>query len=112
MESHPNEPGAGQEVESATERDTSPLDGPLIAEAAYCSGAGMEFLRLKLTDGRRLFIPKEELSELKNATADEAKSLFIVSTGTGIWWPQLDDGLYLPHFLQYRWHKDGHEIAA
>jgi hypothetical protein len=26
--------------------------------------------------------------------------------GRSIWWKQLDDGLYLPDFLEYRWGKD------
>jgi hypothetical protein len=29
-----------------------------------------------------------------------------------IWWPQLDDGLYLPDFLEYRWGKVPRGVAA
>jgi hypothetical protein len=50
-------------------------------------------------------IPREELSELKDATAEQAMEIVIVPTGTGIWWPQIDDGLYLPDFLEHRWGK-------
>jgi hypothetical protein len=49
---------------------------------------------------------------LKNATAEQATDLFIVPTATGIWWPQLDDGLYLPDFLEYRWGKERGGVAA
>jgi hypothetical protein len=29
-----------------------------------------------------------------------------------VWWPQLDDGLYLPDFLEYRWGKARAVVAA
>jgi len=67
---------------------------------------------LKLTDGRRLLVPREELGELKNATAEQATGLFVVPTGSAVWWPQLDDGLYLPDFLEHRWGKERRGVAA
>ena len=30
----------------------------------------------------------------------------------GIWWPLLDEGLYLPDFLEYRWGKEIQKVAA
>jgi hypothetical protein len=100
------------EIEAALEEARNAPDEPLIVEAAYRGEPGLEFLMLKLSDGRRLLIPREELGELKNATAEQATDLFIVPTGTGVWWPQLDDGLYLPDFLEYRWGKVQGEVAA
>ena len=100
------------EIEAALEEARNAPDEPLIVEAAYRPEPGLEFLMLKLSDGRRLLIPREELSELKNATAEQATDLFIVPTATGIWWPQLDDGLYLPDFLEYRWGKERGGVAA
>jgi hypothetical protein len=67
---------------------------------------------LKLSDGRRLLIPREELGELKNATVEQATDLIIVPTGSAVWWPQLDDGLYLPDFLEHRWGKVPRGVAA
>jgi len=32
--------------------------------------------------------------------------------GVDVWWPQLDDGLYLPDFLEYRWGKEKRGVAA
>jgi hypothetical protein len=101
-----------EEIEVALEEARNAPPEVLIAEAAYRSGPGLEFLMLKLTDGRRLLIPREELKELKNATAAQASDLFIVPTGSAIWWPQLDDGLYLPDFLEYRWGKVQGGVAA
>jgi hypothetical protein len=71
-----------------------------------------EFLMLRLSDGRRLLIPREELGELKNATTEQAMDIMIVPTGSGVWWPKIDDGLYLPDFLEYRWGKVPRGVAA
>ena len=106
MDRHPNDLTTDEEIDTAIEQAKLFADEPLIAEAIYRPGPGLEFLELKLTDGRRLLIPREELGELKNATDAQATDLFIVSTGSGIWWPQLDDGLYLPDFLEYRWRNE------
>jgi hypothetical protein len=57
-------------------------------------------------------IPREELGELKNATVEQATDLTIGPHGVDIWWPQLDDGLYLPDFLERRWGKEPRGIAA
>ncbi len=101
-----------EEIDAALERAKAFDDFPRIVEAAYHPEPGFEFLMMKLSDGRRLLVPREELSELKNATPEEAKDLQIGPHGLDIWWPQLDDGLYLPDFLEYRWVKAGTEVAA
>jgi hypothetical protein len=36
------------------------------------------------------------LGELKGPIAEQAADLFIGPQGLSVWWPQLDDGLYLP----------------
>ena len=100
------------EIEAALEEARNAPDEPLIVEAAYRGEPGLEFLMLKVSNGRRLLIPREELGELKNATPEQATDLFIVPTATGVWWPQLDDGLYLPDFLEYRWGKEKRGVAA
>ena len=85
---------------------------PVIVEASYHKESGFEFLHLNLSDGRRLLIPREELDELKNATTEQATDIKIIHNGTGIWWPQIDDGLYLPDFLEHRWGKVPRGAAA
>ncbi len=101
-----------EEIEAALEEARNAPEEPLIVEAAYRGEPGLEFLMLKLSDGRRLLIPREELDELKNATVEQATDLIIVPTGSAVWWPQLDDGLYLPDFLEHRWGKMGRGVAA
>ncbi len=85
---------------------------PTIVEASYHTEAGFEFLHLKLSDGRRLLIPKEDLPELKNATTEQAKDISLTAPYVAVWWPQVDDGLYLPDFLERRWGKIGRAVAA
>ena len=101
-----------EEIDAALEAAKHEPEEPLIAEAVYRPGAGLDFLMLKLSDGRRLLIPREELSELEGATVAQATDLFVVPTGSAVWWPQLDDGLYLPDFLEHRWGKVRDEVAA
>jgi hypothetical protein len=92
-------------IDAALERAKEFESFPRIVEAVYHPESGAEFLMLKLDSGTRLLIPREELSELKNATAEQASDIRIVPQGRGIWWPQIDDGLYLPDFLEHRWGK-------
>jgi Protein of unknown function (DUF2442) len=101
-----------EEIDAAIERAKEFDSFPRIVDAVYRPEPGLEFLMLKLTDGRRLLIPREELGELKNATPEQAIDLFVVPTGTAVWWPQLDDGLYLPDFLEHRWGKTRGVAAA
>jgi hypothetical protein len=101
-----------EEIKAALEEARNAPDEVTILEAAYRGEPGLEFLMLKLSDGRRLLIPREELGELKNATPEQATDLQIGPHGVDIWWPQLDDGLYLPDFLERRWGKVPRGIAA
>jgi len=112
MERHPNDVTTDEEIDAALERAKVFDSFPRIVEAAYRPEPGLEFLMLRLSDGQRLLIPKEMLGELKNATAEEAMDLEIGPHGTNIWWKQLDDGLYLPDFLEYRWGKELQKVAA
>lgn len=101
-----------EEIDTTLERAKEFDDFPRIVEAVYRAEPGLEFLMLKLSDGQRLLIPKEMLGELKDATPEQAVDLEIGPHGTDVWWKQLDDGLYLPDFLEYRWGKVVQGLAA
>ena len=101
-----------EEIDAALEGAKAFDHFPTIVEARYHPEPGLEFLMLKLSDGRRLLIPKEQLGELKNATPEQAADVAIGPEGVDVWWKQLDDGLYLPDFLEYRWGKELGEVAA
>jgi hypothetical protein len=101
-----------EEIDAALEEARNAPPEVTIVEAAYRPEAGLEFLMLRLSDGRRLLIPREELKVLRNATAEQAVDLQIGPHGVDVWWPQLDDGLYLPDFLEHRWGKVQGVVAA
>jgi len=101
-----------EEIDAALERAKEFDSFPRIVEAIYRPEPGLEFLMLRLSNGRRLLIPREELGELKDATPEQAADLTIGPNGVDIWWPQLDDGLYLPDFLDHRWGKSSSNVAA
>jgi hypothetical protein len=100
------------EVDAALEATRESPEGSYIIEASYHPEPGLEFLKLRLSDGRRLLIPREELGELKNATPDQAREVTIIFDGAALYWPQLDDGLQLADFLEYRWRKEPRRVAA
>jgi hypothetical protein len=112
MDRHPNDLTTDEEIDAALERAKEFDSFPRILEAVYRPEPGLEFLMLRLSDGRRLLVPKEELGELKNATPEQATDLTIGPHGVDVWWPQLDDGLYLPDFLEHRWGKAQAGVAA
>ena len=101
-----------EQIDAAIARSQEFEKFPRIVEAAYHPAPGEEYLHLKLNTGQRLLIPREQLGELKNATPEQATDLAIGPQGRSIWWKQLDDGLYLPDFLQYRWGKEFQQLAA
>jgi Protein of unknown function (DUF2442) len=101
-----------EEIDAALERAKAFNSFPRIVEAIYRPEPGLEFLMLRLSDGRRLLIPREELGELQDATPEQAVDLTIGPNGVDLWWPQLDDGLYLPDFLEHRWGKVRGGVAA
>jgi hypothetical protein len=85
---------------------------PRIVEVSYKAGPGLDYLELRLDTGTRMLIPREMLGELKSATTEQAKDVVIGPQGRSVWWPQLDDGLYLPDFLEHRWGKERQGLAA
>jgi len=112
METHINDLTTDEEIDAAIVRAKDFESFPRTVETVYHPEAGFEFLMLRLNDGHRLLIPREELDELKNATAEQPMDIKIIHHGTGIWWPQIDDGLYLPDFLEHRWGKVPRGVAA
>jgi hypothetical protein len=88
------------EIDRAIERAKKLRDQPLVAEVEYRPGAGLDLLILKLTDGRRHVIPREELQGLQSAPKDQIARVEIVGGGTGLHWPSLDVDLYVPSLLR------------
>lgn len=87
------------------------LDSKLtIVEASWHRTPEFGFLMMKLSNGRRVLIPREELSQLRGATDEQAADLFVDELGYFLWWPQMDDGLLLENFV--RDHPERVGVAA
>jgi hypothetical protein len=106
MDQYANKLTPDADIDAAIDRAKEFESFPRILEAVFRPEPALQLLMLRLDDGRRLLIPREELSELKDATDQQASEITIMPQGRGIWWPQLDDGLYLPEFLESRWRND------
>jgi hypothetical protein len=72
---------------------------PHVTEVEYRSGPGLDLLILKLSDGRRHLIPREDLQGLQSATKEQIARVEILGHGTGLHWPDLDLDHYVPSLL-------------
>lgn len=73
---------------------------PLVKEVEYRSGPGLDLLVLKLSDGRRQVIPREDLQGLSSASRDQISRIEVLGGGTGLHWPDLNVDLYVPALLR------------
>jgi hypothetical protein len=86
------------EIDAAIER-AKLLDGePLAKTAVYIPS--IKVLMVGLTNGRRLVLPIEDLQGLENATAKQLQNIEILGRGTGINFPDIDAGFYVPSLIE------------
>jgi uncharacterized protein DUF2442 len=88
------------EIDRAIARAKERGDAPLVTEAEYKSATNLDLLILKLSDGHRCVIPREDLQGLQSATKEQIADIEILGGGTGLHWPALDVDLYVPSLLQ------------
>jgi hypothetical protein len=55
---------------------------------------------VELTNGRRLALPIEDLQGLENATAKQLRNIELFGLGTGITFPDIDAGFYVPALIE------------
>jgi hypothetical protein len=78
------------------------LEGePRVVSVEYRPGAGLDLLILRLSDGRREIIPREDLQGLENATREQVARVEILGKGTGLHWPELNVDHYVPGLLKH-----------
>ncbi len=106
MDRHPNDLTTDEEIDAAIERAKRIANEPRIVEAVYRSEPELDLFVLKISDGRRLVLPRENLQALKGSTPVQAAEFVVGQYGTDIWWPQLDEGHYLPNLLEHRYGND------
>jgi hypothetical protein len=112
MDQHPLDVTTDEEIDEALERAKEFDSFPRIVEAEFRTERDPAYLMLRLNTGQQMLIPRGMLGELDRATTEQATDLFIGPQGLSVWWPQLDDGLYLPDFLEHRWGRVVNAVAA
>jgi hypothetical protein len=88
------------EIDRAIERARHLRAQPLVAEIEYRPGPGLDLFILKLIDGRRRVLPREDLQGLQSGTKEQLARVEIIGGGTGLHWPELDVDLYVPALLR------------
>jgi len=88
------------EIDRAIERARHLREEPLVAAVEYLPGPGLDLFILKLTDGRRRVLPREDLQGLQSGTSDQLAHIEIVGGGTGLHWPDLDADFHVPALLR------------
>jgi hypothetical protein len=89
------------EIDRALLRAGAPEGEPRVVSVEYRPGAGLDLLILKLSDGRREIIPREDLQGLENATREQVARVEILGKGTGLHWPELNVDHYVPGLLKH-----------
>jgi hypothetical protein len=75
-------------------------DEPLVTAVEYKPGPGLDLLVLRLGDGHRHLIPREDLQGLQSATMEQISQVEILGGGTRLHWPGLNVDLYVPSLLR------------
>jgi hypothetical protein len=93
-------PTSDAEIDRAIEHAKTIPGEPRVTEVEYRPGAGLDLLILKLSDGRRHMIPREDLQGLQSATKEQIAGVEILGNGTGLHWPALNLDHYVPSLLR------------
>jgi hypothetical protein len=88
------------EIDRAIEHAKNVQSEPRVTEVEYRPGPRLDLLILKLSDGRRHLIPREDLQGLRSATKEQIARVEILGKGTGLHWPALDVDFYFPGLLR------------
>jgi Protein of unknown function (DUF2442) len=86
------------ELEAAFERAKLLDDEPLARTVQYVQS--LKLLIVGLTNGRRLALPIEDMQGLESATTRQLQKVEILNLGTGINFPDIDVGFYVPSLIE------------
>ena len=86
------------EIDRAIERAKKLKDEPRLMEVNY--EPGPDLFVLKLSDGRRHAIPREDLQGLQSTTKEQLARVEILGPGTVVHWPGLDVDFSVPGLLK------------
>ena len=88
------------DIDRALEKARSIAQGPRVIGMEYRPGPGLDLIILRMSDGHRLVIPREDLEGLQQATRQQIANVEILGSGTGLHWPDLGVDHYIPNLLQ------------
>ena len=86
------------EVDAAMEAAQNAPEQPYLVDATY--HRDLDLFVLKVSDGRRLALPRENLQFVADATPEQASDFTLEPRGVHIWWTQLDEGFSLEGLLE------------
>jgi hypothetical protein len=89
------------EIDRSIERAKDLQNELRVTEVEYRPGPGLDLLILKLSDGHRQLIPREDLEGLQGATRAQIAQVKILGNGTGLHWPALNLDHYVPSLLRH-----------
>jgi hypothetical protein len=89
------------EIDRAIEQAKNLLNEPRVTAVEYKPGPGLDLFVLKLNDGHRHVIPREDLQGLQSATKTQIARVEILGNGTGLRWPALNLDHYVPSLLRH-----------
>jgi hypothetical protein len=98
---HPGVRTTMEDIDAALAAAQREPEEPILVAVEYLRDR--DLFILKISDGRRLAIPREDIWAVRNVTPDQAADFFIQAPGTALWWPQVDEGLYIPEALEGRY---------
>jgi Protein of unknown function (DUF2442) len=88
------------EIDAAIARASVMDDEPRVVSVEYRPSPGLDVLILRMNDGHRVLIPREDLEGLQTATRAQIGNVEILGNGTGLHWPALDLDHYVPSLLR------------
>jgi hypothetical protein len=88
------------EIDRAIEQAKLLEGEPLAAGVEYRGGPGLDIIILTLTNGQRRVYPRELMQGLGKATRRQLENIEVLGHGSGINWPDLDTGFYVPALLE------------
>jgi hypothetical protein len=92
-----------EDIDAALEDAKLQPERPRALSAEY--NKGLDVIVIKIDNGRRLIIPREEIQGLENAT-DEQLSKIDIYSGADIDWPLLSVNHYFYHLIEGRYASD------
>lgn len=103
---HPDVKTTLKEIDEAIARAQLEPEGPTVVNVVYHREPALDLFVFTINDGRRLAVPRENLQALMRATPEQAADFQLSPLGTDVWWPQIDEGVYIPNLLEGRYGND------